>query len=224
MFELRSISKKFIQGDGSIVTIFNDASAIFDTNKSYSIVGVSGTGKSTLLYMLAGIEKPTAGSILYNNIDTSRYSAEEQRIFLHKHVGLIFQQPYLIQELSVIDNITLKGRIMKMSEAQLIEEGMHLLEKVGLAHKAYQSPAVLSGGEQQRVACARAMFLKPQFVIADEPTAHLDQDNKNKIIELLATMQKSYGTGLIMSTHDHIIAQSMQEKYEINDGHLEMAL
>ncbi|MFA6066276.1 MAG: ATP-binding cassette domain-containing protein [Candidatus Babeliaceae bacterium] len=221
-FELRSITKKFVQGDGSIVTIFEDATATFHTGMSYAITGVSGTGKSTLLYMLAGIEKPSSGAIMYNNSDITVWGSRNQQVFLLRSVGLLFQQPYLIQELSVIDNVTLKGRIAGLSESELSLRGRDLLESVGLAHKAQQSPAVLSGGEQQRVALARALFLKPQFLLADEPTAHLDQNNKKRIIELLCVMQKEYGMGLIMSTHDQTIAQCLQEQYEIKNGRLGM--
>jgi len=222
MLEVISLTKQFTQGDGSTIVLFDKANASFNKGKTYAITGVSGTGKSTLLYMLAGLEKPTDGKIMYQGHNIAHVTRQQSELFLQHDVGIIFQQPYLIGELSVLDNVTLKGRICGNTNSQLHERGLELLETVGLAHKAYQTPAVLSGGEQQRVALARALYGKPALLLADEPTAHLDEENKITITELLISIRTLYSSCLIISTHDLSIARSMDIRYNIHNAHLDM--
>lgn len=203
-------------------TLFRGLQARFEQGTTYAITGVSGMGKSTLLHCLAGFEQPTSGNVIYNGQALTAFTAEQLRQYRHNDLGLMFQKPYLIKELSVLENVMLKGLIGGMSYAEGTQEGMRLLERVGLAHKAESDPGALSGGEQQRVTLARALFTKPTFILADEPTAHLDELSRAIVVELLLECQQQWQAGLIVSTHDPYVAQRMMHMYVIHDGILEL--
>ncbi len=217
--ELKQISKEFYQADKKL-TLFTDVSYTFTQGQTYALTGVSGTGKSTLLHIIAGIEKPTSGAIQYDGVSYATFSAERQRNHLNRRLGIIFQYAYLINELSVSENVALKARIAGISYALATQQAHELLNQVGLLHKADAMPATLSGGEQQRVALARALMLRPPFIVADEPTAHLDEDNKKRVIELLIDCSTLFGSGLIISSHDSFIVEKMQHKLMIHKGKL----
>lgn len=217
--ELKNISKEFHQA-GKKITLFTDSSALFEQGQTYAITGVSGTGKSTLLNIIAGIETPTAGQVLYDGKNLHLESPENLRIHLQKHVGIIFQYAYLLNELSVIENIEIKGRIAGLSHEDALQQARELLNQVGLSHKEHAHPAALSGGEQQRVAIARALMGRPPFIIADEPTAHLDEQNKQNICELLLSCAQQFGSAVIISSHDPEIINKMQNKLEIHQEKL----
>ncbi len=209
--------KTFTQGSEHI-TILDHVTYTFEQGRSYTLKGASGSGKSTLLHLLAGIEKPTGGSIYFNNKNLALFSSAEQASFLQSGVSLIFQTPCLINELSVLENTMLKGLIRGSSYAQAAQKAEELLEKVGLAHKSTLLPAVLSGGEQQRVALARALFSEPAFILADEPTAHLDKRTKEHIIELLLLCQQDQSMGLIIASHDEEVIQAFQTTLTLEKG------
>lgn len=220
---LHDVTKIFRQGRGAektAVTVLSKASYVFEQGKTYALLGISGTGKSTVLQLLAGLEHPTHGAILCNEKTISRFSLTEQRYFLNEVVGTVFQMPYLLEELSVRENIVLKGMVAGQ-EHRFVEQRAHeLLHKIGLSHKTDAMPASLSGGEQQRVALARALFVQPHFLLADEPTAHLDPETKQQILQLILELQQSYGMGVIIATHDPEVAALLEIKVRIIDGKL----
>ena len=215
--ELQNISKEFNQA-GKIIPLFSDSSYSFQQGQTYAVTGVSGTGKSTLLNILAGIEKPTSGSVLYDGQDSHRFPPEALRVHLQRHVGIIFQYPYLLNELNVLENVAIKGRIAGLAADAADLHARELLKQVGLEHKADVAPAALSGGEQQRVAIARALMMRPPFIIADEPTAHLDEDNKKMVCDLLLGCAELFGSAVIISSHDPEIIQKMEHKLIIHQG------
>ncbi|MBI2353307.1 ABC transporter ATP-binding protein [Candidatus Dependentiae bacterium] len=190
-----------------MLVIFHDITLSFDRDKSYAIMGASGSGKSTLLHMLAGIEMPTNGSIFYDEYDLIFCHADKMLQFLQASIGIVFQQPLLIQELSVLENCMLKYIISDKIENEHKNRAMKLLEQVGLEEKADCMPSMLSGGQQQRIAIVRAIMNKPQFLLADEPTGNLDKVAGAQILNLLFHYQKQFHMGLIISTHDMSIAQ-----------------
>ena len=217
MIRLVNIKKHFGQAH-TRVDVLKGITVEFKAGKTYALTGVSGTGKSTLMHIIAGLEKPSSGHIFFNDQDITHFTAEQHRQFLHGSVGLVFQSPYLIGELTVLENVILKGFIGAGDGATCKKKGLELLERVGLAHKAHSAPATLSGGEQQRVALARALFERPLFVLADEPTAHLDEGSRASIIKLLLELHHTQGMGLIVSSHDTFVAQAMDVIFEIHDG------
>jgi ABC-type lipoprotein export system ATPase subunit len=217
--QMLDVWQQFQQGKET-VTVLTGASYTFEQGTTYALTGVSGTGKSTILQLLAGLEQPTDGSVVYQNKALAQFSDVEHQHFLHATVGLVFQLPYLIDELSVRENVMLKGMIIGQSGEISERKADRLLEQVGLLHKANAYPAALSGGEQQRVALVRALFVQPQFLLADEPTAHLDHETKKLIISLILEFQESSGMGLIIATHDPEIAALMDKRVAIIDNKL----
>jgi len=192
----------------------------FIAPQSYAITGASGTGKSTLLYMLGGLMKPTKGAVYVDGHNIAQFSATERANYLHHSIGFLFQLPYLIKELTVLENVMLKGLIADESYEQAKKRALQLLDIAGLADKAESRPPLLSGGQQQRVALMRALFGKPAFLLADEPTGNLDEATGERMVDLMLSCQKEWGMGLIVSTHDKQVADRMQRCFVLKDGAL----
>ncbi len=186
----------------------------------YVITGASGSGKSTFLHMLAGLEKPTEGYVAYHNERIDHYTAAQKELFYNQHIGILFQQPYLIPELSVLENVMIKGILAKKNNNEVKKEALELLERVGLTDKAYVLPGTLSGGQQHRAALARALCNRPRFLLADEPTGNLDAKTGAVIIDLVLAYQEEYAMGLIISSHDPEIKKRMHTVLELKNGFL----
>ncbi len=211
----RRLTKTF----GSLVAL-SSIDAKFEQGFRYGIMGVSGSGKSTLLYILAGLDKPTAGTIFYNDRDLGLMAATEQQDFLNNQIGIVLQYPYLINELSVLENVILKGLACGVSYKKAAEQGEELLASMGIADKIKSAPTALSGGQQQRVALARALFNRPKFLFADEPTAHLDVHTKHEILELIDNYCKNKNMGLVLTTHDKEVTRHMDTVLYLSNGQL----
>ena len=172
------------------------------------------------MFLLAGLEKPTSGNVIYNNQDITLFSDAQQNNFRQNEIGLIFQSPHLITELTVLENIIIRGLIRNDPIDACKEKAILFLEQFGLKNKANMLPYTLSGGEQQRIAIIRAIFNKPSFLLADEPTAHLDKENCHAIINALRTYQSTHSMGLIISSHDPFVISQMDVILEVKDGYL----
>lgn len=216
---LNNVSKEFIQGM-SRTEVLAAVTVTFAQGHSYAITGVSGTGKSTFMHLLAGIDFPTTGTVTYNGQDLSGLNVSERAAFFNKKIGLVFQLPYLIKELSVRENITLPAMVAGMAQAWCHERSDYLLDRIGLRSKADDKPATLSGGQQQRVALARALCNQPAFLLADEPTGNLDEATGRSIVELLLELLQEQDMGLVISTHDPVVAHAMGVVYELHNGDL----
>lgn len=215
----QELDKLFRQGDTDIIVLDN-ISLSCDQGVSYAITGASGSGKSTLIQLLAGLDLPTHGQVLFNNKNIASLSSAEREEFLNRNIGLVFQRPHLIRELSVQENVMVPGMIAGMGKTDCVGRAQELLEAVGIGDKADRKPASLSGGQQQRLVLARALFNKPAFLLADEPTGNLDLETGKSIIELLLRLQKEYHMGIVVSTHDMYVASTMQETFELHNGKL----
>jgi ABC-type lipoprotein export system ATPase subunit len=211
------VSKEFKQGD-IIVNVLSDISCTFNSTKSYAITGASGSGKSTLLHIIAGLDNPSKGSIAYDGLSFCSLNSDQKLKFLQNTVGLVFQDPFLIEELSVLENVLLKCFIAGTPTQEDIQAALELLERCELADKADAHPLSLSGGQQQRIALARALFNKPTFLLADEPTGNLDERMGDIIIGLLLEYHTRYNMGLIVASHDSRVADAMAEKITLHDG------
>lgn len=212
---LQNVSKIYLQNNLS-VHVFDDVSLDFIQGKSYAIMGASGSGKSTIIHLLAGIDTPTSGDILVCNQPISSFSPEQAALFFQNNISLVFQQPALFAELTVLENVMLKEILTGRVHDASYDRARSLLQEVGLADKASAYPAMLSGGQQQRVAILRAIFIVPQFLLVDEPTGNLDEQTSQQVIDLLLHYHKKYSMGLIMSTHNHQIAQLMEQQLRVD--------
>lgn len=214
---LENLYKKYFQA-GTPVAVLNGVNALFDQGKSYAITGASGSGKSTLIHILAGLDNPSSGAVYFDQTPLTAFNASQKTIFLNKMIGLVFQYPYLIKELSVIENVALKGLIAGTSMNEATQKAQDLLVQVGLEQKITAYPGQLSGGQQQRVSLARALMNEPSFLIADEPTGNLDQETGTAIVDLMIKLQQEKGMGIIVSSHDEYVSSRMNIRYELKDG------
>ncbi len=211
---------KSYQQHAIMTDVFDDVSIDFCVGKSYAIMGASGSGKSTAIHLLAGIDAPTSGDILLENISLSSLSPDQAALFFQKNISLVFQQPALFAELTVLENVMLKAILAGHVTQQSYEHARALLQEVGLADKATAYPAMLSGGQQQRVAILRAIFMVPQFLLVDEPTGNLDEQSSEQVMDLLLGYHQKYGMGLIMSTHNQKNADRMQSLIRVENKKL----
>lgn len=213
------VSKSYRQHE-IITDVFDDVSMGFLQGSSYAIMGASGSGKSTTIHLLAGIDTPTLGDIVFQDEKIGLFSAQRAAEFFQKHVSLVFQQAALFAELTILENVMLKAILTGQVTAESYQHARQLLQEVGLADKASAYPAMLSGGQQQRVAILRAIFIVPQFLLVDEPTGNLDEKAGEQVIDLLLHYQKKYNMGLIMSTHNQQIAEKMQNLLRVENKKL----
>ncbi len=220
LLKAEGLEKSFLEGNKETF-VLRDISVSFSQEKTYGITGVSGTGKSTFIQLLAGLDAPTSGTVSFNDQLLNKMTPQEHERFLQKNVGLIFQLPYLIKELSVLENSMLPAIIAGASEQEARDTALTLLDQVGLSDKIDACPASLSGGQQARVALARALANRPAFLLADEPTGNLDEQTGKEIISILLSLQKEWGMGLIISTHDSYVAEAMEIRYRLHDGFIE---
>lgn len=194
-----------------------------------AITGASGVGKSTFLHVIGTLDKPTSGEILYKfdrEINTSKLSADALSEFRNKYIGFVFQFHYLLPEFNVMENVIMPELIAreykknKETQDSLKERAFEILKKLGLSERVYHRPGELSGGEQQRVAVARALFRKPSLVLADEPTGNLDSRSAHELFELFQKINSEEGTTFIIVTHNETLAQKCTRRLRMIDGTL----
>lgn len=186
--------------------------------EALAIVGASGVGKSTFLYLLGTLDRPTSGRILYWREDIFSWKEEKLARFRNEKIGFIFQFHHLIPELNALENTMMPGLIQGMSKKEASQRGEQILTRMGLKERLTHKQGELSGGEQQRVAVARALFLNPEFLLADEPTGNLDTRTGNTIFELLCELNQEMGTTMILVTHNPELAQRIPRRVTLVDG------
>ena len=179
------------------------------------ILGASGSGKSTLLNILSGLEKPDQGEVLYDGANITSLSESQLTKFRKDNIAFIFQQYYLLQELTVEQNVKMGAHLAKN------QDYLPIIEAMGLKEKLHQYPSELSGGEQQRVAIARALAKKPKVLFLDEPTGALDEATGRQILSYIAQMKKELGFTLVMVTHNEHIAQLANTVVRVNSGQIQ---
>jgi putative ABC transport system ATP-binding protein len=186
-----------------------------------AIVGPSGSGKSTLLNLLGAIETPTTGHVLLEGVDVATLNDTERTLLRRRRIGFIFQAFNLLPTLTAIENVALPLELDGVNEAEARERAFGALELVDLTHRHDHVPSTMSGGEQQRVAVARALVIQPAIVLADEPTGNLDSVNGTQVMRLLRDLVDSRGYTVIIVTHDSDIAAQADRTVHVRDGKLE---
>ena len=182
------------------------------------IMGNSGSGKSTLLYALSGMDRPTLGSIKYKDKEISKYSNDKLAIFRRQHCGFVFQQNYLNDSMSVMDNVLISGLLVNKNKKKIVNNTKKLLDKVGLNEESYNKfPSQLSGGEAQRVAIVRSVINSPEILFADEPTGALNSANTKNVLDILTELNEN-GQSIIMVTHDIRTAKRGNRILYLSDG------
>ena len=184
--------------------------------ETISIVGESGSGKTSLIMLIGGLERATSGKIFFQNQEITNLSEDQVSKIRRKNIGIIFQSFYLIPNYTAVENVALTLELNKLKNPE--KEAKLLLERFGLKNRFNNLPSQLSGGEQQRVAIARAIAMKPELILADEPTGNLDTENSIMISKILFQYVKEEGSSLIMVTHDPKLANKAKRKVRIKDG------
>ena len=185
-----------------------------------ALQGASGSGKSTLLQLLGGLDRPTSGTIRFKGEPLRLQTSQQAAIFRGQNVGFVFQAYHLLPDLNALENVMLPAQVRRTAASVSRNQGMDLLENVGLADRMEHRPSELSGGEQQRVAIARAMMNEPEIILADEPTGNLDSNTEAEIIDLLNKLHQERNLTLLVATHDEIVAAATQRVECLVDGRL----
>jgi putative ABC transport system ATP-binding protein len=215
LLKLKKVNLKY-QTDKESIKVLKDIDLTTKKKDTISIVGESGSGKTSLIMLIGGLEKATSGKIFFQDQEITALSEDEVSEIRRKHIGIVFQSFYLIPNYTAVENVALTLELNKLKNPE--KQAKELLERFGLKNRFNNLPSQLSGGEQQRVAIARAIAMKPELILADEPTGNLDTENSLMISDILFKYVKDEGSSLIMVTHDPKLADKAKRKIKIKDG------
>ena len=217
MISIRGLTMRFTSG-GAAVDVLADISLDVPPGQFLAVAGPSGSGKSTLLGLVAGLDQPTAGRITVADVEITRLGEDALARFRRDTIGYVFQSYHLIPTLTALENVAVPLELA--GEPHALERAGALLAEVGLAGRAHHYPVQLSGGEQQRVAVARAVCRRPRLLLADEPTGNLDSATGKQIIELLVDLHRNLGSTLVLVTHDGVLAAHADRVVTLRDGRI----
>ena len=217
--EARGLNKSYLVASNRL-HVLRDLDLAVEKGEMVAIVGASGVGKSTLLHVLGGLDRPDSGEVRVGDIDVARVNDAELVAFRNRHVGFVFQFHHLLPEFSAIENAEMPLRIARMRVEQARPRAEQLLSRVGLAERFDHRPGMLSGGEQQRVAVARALVMQPALLLADEPTGDLDETTADALHALLREMHAEFGLTAIIATHNSRLAQQCDRILRLESGQL----
>jgi len=215
LLKLKNVNLKY-ETNKKPISVLKGINLTSKTDETISIVGQSGSGKTSLIMLIAGLEKATSGNIFFKDQDISKLSEDEVSEIRRKHIGIIFQSFYLIPNYTAVENVALTLELNKFNKP--VEQAKALLDRFGLKQRFNNLPSQLSGGEQQRVAIARAIAMKPELILADEPTGNLDSENSKMIADILFKFAKEEKSSLIIVTHDSKLASRAKRTIKIKDG------
>jgi putative ABC transport system ATP-binding protein len=215
MIELRGVSKT-VESGGHPLTILHPLDYTVTSGEFVAIVGPSGSGKSTLLGLLAGLDAPSTGSILIDGVDITKLTEDGLARLRGEKIGFVFQFFHLVPSLTAFENVLVPMEIARRRDG--VSRAKHLLQEVGLTERAHHYPSQLSGGEQQRIAIARALANDPPIVLADEPTGNLDSSTGRHIMDLLVNVHRTRQTTLVLVTHDAELASLADTRLVLRDG------
>ncbi|HAA03324.1 MAG TPA: ABC transporter ATP-binding protein [Syntrophobacteraceae bacterium] len=202
------------------VELFHELNLHIAPGERLAIIGASGVGKSTLLHILGTLDRPTAGKILFGDRDVLAWSDKDLARFRNRHIGFVFQFHHLLPEFNALENTVMPGLIAGMPKKEAVSLAVPLLERLGLGRRLKHRPGELSGGEQQRVAVARALLLSPSVFLADEPSGNLDSRTSGQLHELLVALNEELQLTMVVVTHNSDLAAMMQRTLRLVDGQL----
>ena len=208
---LDKVRKSFRGRDGSDIKVLDVPELVIDDGRQLCLVGGSGSGKTTLLNLLSGIVKPTSGRIIHDGIDLASLSEAGRDRFRAERIGIVFQTFNLLQGMTALENVLIAASFAGHRGAEPRRRAEELLTRMKLGHRMHEKPGTLSVGEQQRVAIARAVINHPAVVLADEPTANLDDENGAEVLELLKEVTSEDGSILILVTHDGVVIEAFDD-------------
>ena len=218
--KIKNLTKKYEKNKS--IKVLNDITFNFKPGKTYSIMGPSGSGKSTLLNLLSLIDNPTAGSIEISNNKININNNVKNDLIRAKKIGIIYQDKNLLSDFTALENVYLPNLLISNEKQKSIELAKKLIKNVGMSHRVKHFPNELSGGENQRIAIARALINNPDIILADEPTGSLDSDNAKLIFKILFNL-KNKNRIIIFATHNRYFANMADCKIMMNDGNIQIA-
>ena len=213
MIDIKDITKNF----GNL-QVLRGVNLRIGKGEVISIVGASGAGKTTLLQLIGTLDKPTSGSICFNGKELSKMSERELAAFRNKHIGVVFQFHQLLPEFTALENVMIPALIAGRGRKEVEKEALELLAIMGLENRASHKPSEMSGGENQRVAVARALINHPDVILADEPSGSLDSKNKEELHKLFFELRDRFGQTFLIVTHDEGLAQITDRTIRMVDG------
>lgn len=217
ILESKNLTKEYISGDGTVKAI-DGISVKFEQGEFVAITGPSGSGKSTLLHNLSSLEAPTSGEVIYNEQSLAKYNDNQLSILRRRRFGFVFQNYNLVSELTGYENIVLP---VMLDRKKIDEEYINkIVDVLGIRDRLNHLPSAMSGGQQQRIAIARALANKPAILFADEPTGNLDGKSGKEVLSLLKYVSKEFGITLILVTHDLHVAQQADRILSLEDGRI----
>jgi len=219
LVEVKDVHKSYDAGERR-VEVLHGLSLSLEPGERLGIIGESGVGKSTLLYIVGTLEKPTVGTLLYGGASITDLTDPELSRFRNHEIGFVFQFHYLLPDFTALENVMMPALIAGWNREKARAAASELLQNVGLTHRVTHRPGELSGGEQQRVAVARSLILEPKLVLADEPTGNLDPDTGREVEDVICELNESKGVGLIVTTHNRSLAARMNRQMELRQGQL----
>ena len=219
MLELTNISQEYKQGN-TLIRVLENLNFKSSLGNKIGIIGPSGSGKSTLLNIIGLLESPKKGKILISEIECTKLKPEQQSLFRKENIGFIFQNNQLLEDFNVEENVALPLILNGKNLSKSIEEANKLLQILGISNRNKFKPNLLSGGEQQRVAVARALIKKPLIILADEPTGSLDDENSSDVLELILKMSKINNSLCIVATHNLKLINNLDFCMRIEEGQL----
>lgn len=219
--EVQALSVTKVFGEGvRAIELFRDLDLVIRRGECVAIMGASGAGKSTLLHILGTLEKPTNGKVLYGGQDIFLWEEKDLAQFRNRNIGFVFQFHYLLPEFNTVENVMMPGIIAGLPLRDVRSQALSLLEKLELTERLQHRVGELSGGEQQRVAVARALLLRPRIFLADEPSGNLDSRTGRRLHELLVSLNRELGLTMVIVTHNPELAGMMHRTLRLVDGQL----
>lgn len=219
ILELSAVEKSFGEGDARL-EVLKSIDLKLASGEMVALVGSSGAGKSTMLHVMGGLDRPTSGRVLFEGSDIYEMNMAALSMFRNRDLGFVFQAHHLLPEFTALENVMMPPLIAKVSKEEAREKALDLLSRVGLSNRGHHKSGELSGGEQQRVAVARAMVMHPKLLLADEPTGNLDSKTGDDVFEIIMELNRYIGTSFVMVTHNEKLASKTGRQIVVQDGRL----